>query len=63
MTLIRKGRRWGKLPDPPQDHDRESTLFTIALIVAAVLLMAFVLSGRDHVSRTNLPPSVPHMTP
>ena len=42
---------------------REGTMFTVGLVVAAVLLMAFVLGGREHISRMNLPPSVPHMMP
>ncbi|MCC7252843.1 LPXTG cell wall anchor domain-containing protein [Hyphomicrobium sp.] len=46
----------------PNTGDLESTMYTILLIVAAVLLMGFVLNTSNHMNRLKLPPSVPTMT-
>lgn len=43
-------------------HDIESTIYTLVLIVAAVLLVAYVLNATDPSTGLLLPPSVPIMT-
>jgi hypothetical protein len=47
---------------PRQPHDIESTIYTVLLIVAAVLLMAYVLSVPGHSSGLLLPTSTPVAT-